>query len=73
LAFRVPWIALVFRDGRAKDAELLVLRPENAVLRRGADRARYEPAGRAWFGAAAFSSLGDNIGNDHGINGENTP
>jgi hypothetical protein len=37
---------LAFRDDRAKDAELLVLRHENAVLRRHADRARYEAGDR---------------------------
>ena len=42
---------LVFRDDLAKDAELLVLRHENAVLRRHVSRARYEPADRAWFAA----------------------
>lgn len=42
---------LMFRAGRAKDAELLVLRRENAVLRRNAGRIRCNPAGRAWFAA----------------------
>jgi hypothetical protein len=42
---------LVVRSDRAKDAELLVLRHENAVLRRNAGRIRDDPAGRAWFAA----------------------
>jgi hypothetical protein len=42
---------LMFRGGQAKDAELLVLRHENAMLRRHAGRVRYEPADRAWFTA----------------------
>ena len=44
---------LVFRGDLAKDAELLVLRHENAVLRRHAGRVRYEPADRTWFAALA--------------------
>jgi putative transposase len=44
---------LVFRDDMAKDAELLVLRHENTVLRRRAGRIRYEPADRVWFAALA--------------------
>ena len=46
-------VVLVFHGGRAKDAELLMLRHENAVLRRQAGRVRYEPADRAWFAALA--------------------
>jgi len=42
---------LVFRKDLTKDAELLVLRHENAVLRRHACRVRYEPADRVWFTA----------------------
>jgi putative transposase len=45
--------ALMFRCDSAKDAELLVLRHENAVLRRHAGWVRYEPAGRLWFAALA--------------------
>ena len=42
---------LVSRGDRAKNAELLVLRHENAVLRRNAGRVQYEPADRVWFAA----------------------
>jgi putative transposase len=44
---------LVSRTDLAKDAELLVLRYENAVLRRHLGRVRYEPADRVWLAALA--------------------
>jgi hypothetical protein len=56
----VPADVLVIRAGCAgvprgsgEDAELLVLRHENAVLRREAGRVLYKPADRAWFAALA--------------------
>ena len=54
LTCRVLGLAvLVFGGGRTKDAELLVLRHENAVLRRHAGRVRYESADPVWFAALA--------------------
>src|ERR1700730_7149217 len=44
---------LVSRTDLAKDAELLVLRHENSVLRRHAGRVLDEPADRVWFAARA--------------------
>ena len=42
---------LVVRGDGEKNAELLALRHENALLRRNAGRIRYDPADRAWFAA----------------------
>jgi len=54
LTCRVLGLAvLVFGGDRAKDVELLVLRHENAVLRRHVGRVRYELADRVWFAALA--------------------
>jgi hypothetical protein len=53
LVRRVPGLAVLVRKDRAKDAELLVPRHENPVLRRPAGRIRYEPADRVWLAALA--------------------
>lgn len=44
-------LGVVARGDRALLAEVLVLRQENAVLRRQVARVRYEPVDRAWFAA----------------------
>jgi hypothetical protein len=46
-------LVMLFRRDLSKDAESLVLRHENAVLRRHVGRVRYEPADRAWLAALA--------------------
>jgi len=48
-------LTVLSRGQASKDAELLVLRHENAVLRRQAGRVRYEPGDRLWL--AALSRL----------------
>jgi hypothetical protein len=53
------WRTVLTRHEASKDAELLVVRHENAVLRRQIGRVRYEPGDRCgwrhcrdWFSAA---------------------
>ena len=48
-------LMLLARRQASKEAELLVLRHENAVLRRQISRVRYQPADRLWL--AALSRL----------------
>jgi hypothetical protein len=47
------WLSWCFRGDRAKAAEFLVLRHENAVLRRNIGRVRNELADRVWLAALA--------------------
>jgi putative transposase len=59
LYWLVRWMlglsAILVRRDLSKDAELLVLRHENAVLRRQVDRVHYRPIDRMWL--AALSRL----------------
>ena len=48
-------LTVLARHEASKDAELMVLRHENAVLRRQVGRVRYEPGDRLWL--AALSRL----------------
>jgi len=51
----LSYLTVLARRESSKDAELLVLRHENAVLRRQIGRVRYRPADRLWL--AALSKL----------------
>jgi hypothetical protein len=44
-------LMVLVRREASKDAELLVLRHQNAVLRRQISRVRYQPADRLWLTA----------------------
>ena len=48
-------LMVLAQGGESKDAELLVLRHDNAVLRRQVGRVRYQPGDRLWL--AALSRL----------------
>ena len=49
----VGWLALLARSSASKDAELLVLRHEVAILRRGNPKPRLDWADRAIISALA--------------------
>jgi putative transposase len=49
--FVLALVSVLMRGDMTKEAELLVLRHENAVLRRQVSNPRYESADRIWFGA----------------------
>jgi putative transposase len=51
IRFALSVAAVLVRGDVSKDVELLVLRHENAVLRRQVPRLRFESADRIWFAA----------------------
>jgi putative transposase len=55
IRFIVSLVVVLVLGDVSKDVELLVLRPEDAVLRRQVSRPCYESADRIWF--AALSRL----------------
>jgi hypothetical protein len=52
--FVLAVVAVLVRRDVSREAELLVLRHENAVLRRQVSRPQYEPADRIWFAALSW-------------------
>lgn len=55
-------VAVLVRGDVSEEAELLVLRHENAVLRRQVSSPRYEPADRIWFAAGQEADPSDGPG-----------
>ena len=53
-ALSARWLTVLARREVSKDAELLVLRHENAVLRRQIGRVRYQPGDRLWLAALSW-------------------